>query len=73
MEKAAKKLFFKSIKYFVYTAFLMFLAPIVIWQAFKNQNHSWYYPVLTAGILLAVAAIAMGFYSLKLIIKSISN
>ncbi|MCX2681309.1 DUF6095 family protein [Galbibacter sp. EGI 63066] len=70
MGNANKELFFKSLKYFAYTVVLMFLAPAVIYQAFKNQTHPWYWPVLIVGLLLAVAAIVMGFYSIKVIMKS---
>ncbi|MEL4308792.1 DUF6095 family protein [Joostella sp. CR20] len=70
MKRTNRELLIKSLKYFAYTLFLMFLAPTVIYQAFKNQTHPWYWPVLIVGILLAITAIAMGFYSLKVIMKS---
>lgn len=68
--KTDRSLLLTSLKYFAYTVMLMFSAPAVIYQAFKNQDHPWYWPVLVVGLLLAVAAIGMGFYSLKLILKS---
>ncbi len=49
---------------------MMFMAPVVIYQAFKNQTHPWYWPVLIFGILLAIAAIGMGFYSIRVIMRS---
>ncbi|MEA1786963.1 DUF6095 family protein [Arenibacter sp. GZD96] len=58
-------LFIKSLKYFGITTLLMFTAPIVIYQAFKNQNHPFYIPVLIVGLVLAVTAIVMGFISVK--------
>ncbi|MDG3582390.1 DUF6095 family protein [Galbibacter pacificus] len=70
MKRTNRELFFKSLKYFAYTVLLMFMAPTVIYQAFKNQTHPWYWPVLILGLLLAIAAIIMGFYSLKIIMKS---
>jgi len=70
MQRTNRELFFKSLKYFAYTVLLMFAAPVVIYQAFKNQGHPFYYPVLFLGIILTIAAIGMGFYSLKIIIKS---
>lgn len=71
MEKTSKKLFFKSLKYFSFTALLMFLAPFIIYQAFKNQEHEYYMPVLIIGLVIAVAAIGLGFYSIKIILSSI--
>lgn len=63
--------FYKSIKHFGLTAVLMFLGPIVLYQAFKNEGHPMYWPVLITGILIAIAAVAMLYYSLKLMMKAI--
>ncbi|WP_041632884.1 DUF6095 family protein [Maribacter sp. HTCC2170] len=68
-----KDLLIKGVKHFVYTFILMFTAPVVLWQAFKNQEHAFYIPVLIVGIILAIAAIAMGFYSVKLIMDALFN
>ena len=71
--KTNKDLLIKGVKHFAYTFALMFVAPAVLWQAFKNQEHAFYIPVLIVGIILAIAAIAMGFYSVQLIMKAIFN
>ena len=71
MKRTNKDLLFKGIKYSSFTALLMFIAPFIIWQAFKNKNHEYYIPVLTVGIITAIIAIALGFYSLKIILRSI--
>ncbi len=42
----------KSLQYFAYTLMLMFGAPIVIYQAFKNQEHPFYWPVLIIGLIM---------------------
>ena len=65
------ELFFKSIKYFGFTVFLMFSAPFTLYQAFKNQEHPLFLPVLLLGLILAVAAVALGFYSVKLLMNFI--
>ncbi len=62
---ANKTLLFKGFRFFLITLTLMFLAPFVIYQAFKNQEHPWYIPVLVIGLILAAAAVFMGFYSVK--------
>jgi hypothetical protein len=51
----------------------MFTAPVVIYQAFKNQEHPFYIPVLVLGLALGVVAIGLGFYSVKLLIDVIFN
>jgi hypothetical protein len=65
-----KDILVKGVKQLGYTVMLMFLAPIVIWQAFKNEDHPFYWPVLIIGILLAIAAIGMGFKGIKTIMNS---
>ncbi len=66
-----KDLLVKGIKYVAYAIALMFTAPVVIYQAFKNEEHPLYWPVLIVGLILGVAAIAMGFYSIKVILDSL--
>ncbi|WP_343486051.1 DUF6095 family protein [Allomuricauda sp. d1] len=66
-----KELLVKGVKYLAITALTMFLAPVVIYQAFKNEAHPWYIPVLVIGLILALVAIALGFYSIKLLVDSL--
>jgi len=66
-----KKLLVKGIKYIGYTAGVMFLAPFTIYQAFKNQEHSAYIPVLVIGLILAITAIALGFYTIKIFMDAL--
>jgi len=66
-----KELIIKGLKYLAYTLVLMFTAPFVLSQAFKNTEHSFYLPVLVVGFILAIAAIAMGFYSIKVLMEGI--
>ncbi|MCK5443399.1 MAG: hypothetical protein KAJ23_16055 [Maribacter sp.] len=66
-----RDLIIKGLKHFAYTIVLMFTAPIVLHQAFKNEGHTYYIPVLIVGIVLAIAAIAMGFYSVRLIVNAL--
>jgi len=66
-----KELLLKGLKFLAYTVALMFSAPVVLFQAFKNQEHPFYIPVLILGIVLAIAAILMGFYSIKTVIDAL--
>ncbi len=66
-----KKLLLKGVKFLMYTLGLMFLAPTVLYQAFKNQDHPFFLPVLIVGLLLAVGAIGMGFYSIKILMDAV--
>jgi len=69
--KTDKELLIKGLKQIVYTIVLMFGAPIVLYQAFKNEGHPFFWPVLVIGFILAILAIGMGFYSIKTIIDSL--
>lgn len=69
--KTDKALLLKGVKFIGYTIGLMFLAPFVIYQAFKNQEHLLYWPVLIVGLVLGITAIALGFYSIKVILDSL--
>ncbi len=66
-----KDIFVKGLKFSAYTIALMFTAPIVLYQAFKNETHSFYWPILIIGALLAIAAISLGFYSMKTIMDAL--
>jgi hypothetical protein len=66
-----KKLLVKGLKFVAYTIALMFTAPLVLFQAFKNESHPWFWPVLIIGFILAILAIGLGFYSIKLIMDAL--
>ncbi|WP_047245127.1 DUF6095 family protein [Maribacter thermophilus] len=66
-----KEMMLKGLKKLGYTLILMFLAPFVIWQAFKNEGHPFYWPVLIIGIILAIAAVYMGFKGISTIVDSL--
>lgn len=66
-----KDLLVKGLKKVGVTIALMFTAPVVLYEAFKNQGHPYFWPVLIVGFLLAVTAIAFGFYSIKVIMDAI--
>jgi uncharacterized membrane protein len=66
-----KTLLIKGVKLLAYTVILMFSAPFAIYQAFKNEGHPLYLPVLILGLLLALAAIGMGFYSIKTLVDAL--
>lgn len=69
--KTDRDLLIKGVKRLFYTLALMFSGPVVLYQAFKNQDHPWYIPVLVIGSLLALAAVGMGFYSIKTLIDAL--
>ncbi len=68
--KTNRELLLKGVKFLGYTVALMFTAPFAIYQAFKNEGHPLYYPVLILGFILAIAAVAMGFRGIKTIVDA---
>ncbi|WP_420400016.1 DUF6095 family protein [Flagellimonas sp.] len=66
-----KKLLAKGLKFIGYTVAVMFLAPFTIYQAFKNEGHPAYWPVLIVGLVLAVVAIGLGFYTIKIFMEAL--
>ena len=69
--KTDKELLIKSLFSLGYTLLLMFAAPLVLFQAFKNEGSALYSFVLQLGLVLAVAAIVMGFYSIHVMMNAI--
>ena len=69
--KTDKDLLMKGVRFLTYTVILMFTAPIMVYQAFKNQDHPLYIPVLVLGCILGLGAIVMGFVSIKTIIDAL--
>lgn len=66
-----KELLLKGLKYIAYTIALMFAAPTVLYQAFKNEENPLFWLVVVIGMALAILAIGMGFYSIKVIMDAI--
>ena len=66
-----KQLLVKGLKFLGYTVGAMFLAPFTIYQAFKNEDHPAYIPVLIIGLVLAIVAISLGFYAIKIFMDAL--
>lgn len=66
-----KELLVKGLKSFGYTAVTMFIAPVVLYQAFKNTDKPLFIPVLIVGIVLAGLAIYLGFRSVAIVINAV--
>jgi len=62
VSKTNRDILYLGVRYLGITVLLMFVAPISLYEAFKNSTHPLYIPVLIFGILCAIAAIAMAFF-----------
>lgn len=65
-----KELLIKGLQRLALTAVLMFLAPVILWQAFKNEEHILFWPVLVVGILMGGYAVFLGFRGIMTIMDS---
>jgi len=50
---------------------LSFFSPVVIYQAFKNKEHPFFWIVLIIGIILCISAIIYGFWAIKVLINGL--
>jgi uncharacterized membrane protein len=48
-----------------------FIGPVIVHQAFKNQNHSLYFPVLVLGLLILITAMYYGFSGVKTLVNAL--
>lgn len=71
MRRTDKDLLVKGVKSFLYTMGAMFMAPTIIYQAFKNQENVLFWPVLVVGLFLAILAIYLGFRSVNIVINAV--
>lgn len=70
-KKTDKELLGKGIQCMAISLIFMFISPVIIHSAFKNQDHPLYIPILVLGIIGAGFAIFMAFKGLKTIMSSI--
>lgn len=70
---ANKDLLAKGIKYLTGALPLVFIGPIVIYNAFMNQHTDWHYLVLGIGITACLSSMYLMFKGLKIIMKGIFN
>lgn len=66
-----KQLLVKGLKSFGYTIVTLFLAPFLLYEAFKNKDHLFFIPVLGLGLLVAAGAVYLGFRSVSLVINAL--
>lgn len=66
-----KSVLAKGVKYLAGALPLLFLGPVVITSAFKNEKHPLYVYVLILGILIALAAMFLIFKGINTVLKSL--
>lgn len=66
-----KNVLVKGIKLLAGALPLLFLGPIIINSAFKNEKHPLYPYVLALGIIVAIAAIYLIYKGINTMVKSL--
>ena len=61
----------KGIKYLFGSLPLMFIGPIVMYNAFMNKHTHWHYLVLVIGCLFCFTAVFLAFRGLQTIMKAL--
>lgn len=70
MEHTDKEKLVKGLQTLAISLLFMFMGPGLIYQAFKNQDHYLWIPVLVVGIAAAGAAIYFGFKGINKVMQS---
>ncbi|OYQ42022.1 hypothetical protein CHU92_04105 [Flavobacterium cyanobacteriorum] len=66
-----KKMLMKGVRYMATALPFMFIGPVVIHSAFKNQGHPFFIPVLGLAVITCIFSVFMAFKGINTIIKSL--
>lgn len=66
-----KALLQQGLKQMAYAILCAFTGPVVIMQAFQNEGHPWYWPVLLIGLLFFCGAIGFGFWGILTLVNAL--
>ncbi len=61
----------KGLKRLIMCIFLCFIGPIVLSQAFKNEDHPYFLPVLFFGLIIMISAISYGAWGILTITRAL--
>ncbi|MDA8657668.1 DUF6095 family protein [Flavobacteriaceae bacterium] len=61
----------KGLKRMAVWLFCCFLGPVVVHQAFKNQDHPFYYPILVVGLSILAIAMFYGFLGIRTLVTAL--
>ena len=61
----------RGIKRLIVCVFLCFAGPVVLSQAFKNEDHPYFLPVLFIGLFTMISAISYGAWGILTITRAL--
>lgn len=50
---------------------LAFTGPVILMQAFKNEGHPFYWPVLGVGLIFFFGSILIGFWGIRTLVGAL--
>jgi len=71
MKHTNKTLLFRGLKFLAGALPLSFIGPVVLFSAFKNQEHDFYVPVLILALLAMAAAVFLMFKGIAIVMKAL--
>ena len=71
MKHTNKGLLLKGLKYLAGALPLSFAGPVILFSSFKNQEHSWFIPVLILALIAMAAAIFLMFKGINTLMKAL--
>jgi hypothetical protein len=71
MKHTNKGLLMKGLKYLAGALPLTFIGPVVLFSSFKNQEHTWFLPILLFALIAMAAAIFLMFKGINTIMKAL--
>ena len=57
----------------ILSLFFMFLGPTIVFSAFKNEGHEFYYFVLILGTILCLMAVYLLYSGIMTIVRNLSE
>ena len=71
MKHTNKEILSKGIQYLAGALPLALIGPSILYNAFNNQDHPWYIPVLIVGVIASFGSIYLMFRGIMTIIKAL--
>lgn len=66
-----KRLLQKGLKRIALGILSAFTGPVIIMQAFQNEGHPFYWPVLIIGLIISGTAIGLGFTGIMNLVNAL--
>ena len=63
----------KGLNRLVLSLFFMFLGPTIVFSAFKNEGHEFYYFVLILGTIFCLMAVYLLYSGIMTIVRNLSE